>query len=60
MPVGVVGCMLTLVVLAAEVRDAKPPDGIAADVNGDPITEEKTLPEQGLPGESYTVNLVVD
>ena len=25
-----------------------------------PVREEKTLPEQGLPGKTYTVNLVVD
>jgi len=33
--------MLSLAVLAAEVRDAKRTEGIAADVNGDPITMEQ-------------------
>jgi len=39
--VGVVLYMLSLAVLAAEVRDAKRTEGIAADVNGDPITMEQ-------------------
>ena len=25
-----------------------------------PVKQEQTLPEQGLPGDAYTVNLVVD
>ena len=39
--VGVVLYMLSLAVLAAEVCDAKRTEGIAADVNGDPITMEQ-------------------
>lgn len=40
-PGGAVVYMCTLAVLAAEVRDARPPDGIAAHVNGDTITMEQ-------------------
>ena len=45
----VVGCLLTLAAPAAEAREGQPPDGIAAHVNGDPITMEqleKTIQSQ--------------
>ncbi|MDE2964704.1 MAG: SurA N-terminal domain-containing protein, partial [Acidobacteriota bacterium] len=41
MPVGALVCMLPLALPAVDDRDAQPPDGIAAHVNGDPITMEQ-------------------